>query len=133
MPDLREGHRGAGPDRLRPEHVVVDDVRPNLGQVGGQGAHGDRVVRLVDDQDVETGLLELAGGAARRERHDGHVVPFVVHPSDEGVEVLLGATIGPRREHLDDADAPAAQQGRTFHDLQARVEGTGGTHISLFV
>ena len=52
-------------DRLGAVHVGVDDVGPDLGQVRGQGADGDRVVRLVDDEDGDAGALELAHGTPR--------------------------------------------------------------------
>ena len=61
-------------DGLGAVHVGVDDVRPDLGQVRRQRADGDRVVGLVDDEDRDAGALELADGAARRERDDRHVV-----------------------------------------------------------
>ena len=51
--------------RLGPVHVGVDDVRPDLGEVGGQGADGDRVVGLVDDEDGER---RPAGACGRRSR-----------------------------------------------------------------
>ena len=49
MADLAEGDDRPGGDGLGPEHVGVDDVGADLGQVRGQGADGDGVVRLVDD------------------------------------------------------------------------------------
>ena len=58
--DLAEGDRRARPDELGPVHVVVQDVGSGIDQVGGQRADGDRVVRLVDDEDVEARPLHLA-------------------------------------------------------------------------
>ena len=48
---LAEGDDRPGRDRLGAVHVGVDDVGPDLGQVGGQGPDRDRVVRLLDDED----------------------------------------------------------------------------------
>ena len=55
-------------DDLGAVHVGVDDVGADLGQVRRQGADRDRVVGLVDDEDRDAGALELADGAAGRQR-----------------------------------------------------------------
>ena len=116
---LAEGDDRACRDRLGAIHVGVDDVRADLGQVRGQGADRDRVVGVVDDQDGDAGPLQLAHGAARRQRDDRHVVARGIHPGDERVEVLLGAAVGAGREDLDDPDAAAAGE------LRARRPGRG--------
>ena len=43
-------------------------------EVRGERADRDRVVGLVDHEDIEPGALQLAHGAAGRERHDRDVV-----------------------------------------------------------
>ena len=65
MADLGEREDGPGRDGLGPEHVGVDDVRANLGEMSGEGSDADRVIRLVDDEDRDPGALELADGTPR--------------------------------------------------------------------
>ncbi len=60
--DLAKGDRRARPDELGPVHVVMQDVGSGIDQVCRQRADGDRVVRLVDDEDVEARPLHLADG-----------------------------------------------------------------------
>ena len=128
LADLGEGHRCAGADGLGPEHVVVDDLRALLGEVRGQRADGDRVVRLVDDEHREARLLELADGTPRGERHDRDVVAAVIHAGHERVQVLLRAAVGAGREDLDDADASAADERRALDDLEAGIRRGRGAH-----
>ena len=117
-------------DDLGPVHVGVDHVGAHLGQMGRQRADGDRIVRLVDDEDRDAGLLQLAHGTPRRQRHDRHVVARGVEPRDQRVEVLLGAAVGAGREHLDDPDPPAGGQRRTHDGLEARIEGRRRAHAA---
>ena len=126
MADLLEGQDGPRGDGLGAVHVGVDDVRPDLAQVRGQRADGDRVVHLVDDEDGDAGPLELADGTPRRQRHDRDVVAIVVHPGHQRVEMLLGATVRAGREDLDDADAVATRQRRSGDRLEAGIVGGGG-------
>jgi hypothetical protein len=128
MADLAQGDDRAGRDGLRPVHVGVDDVRPDLGQVGRQGPDRDGVIRFIDDQDGEAGPLELAHGAARREGDDRHVVAAGVHPRDQSEEMFLGAAVGAGREDLDDPDAAAAAQHRAADGVEAGIERAGSAH-----
>ena len=105
---LAEGDDRPGRDGLGAVHVGVDDVGPDLGEVGGQGPDRDRVVRLIDDEDRDAGALELAHGTPRRQRDDRDVVAGRVDPGDQREQVLLGAAVRAGREDLDDADATAA-------------------------
>ena len=109
-------------DRLGAVHVGVDDVGADLGQVRRQRADGDRVVGLVDDQDVDAGALELADGTPRRERDDRDVVARRVDAGDQRVEVLLGAAVGAGREDLDDADRPPPASVGRVDGLEAGIE-----------
>ena len=102
----------------------------DVGEVRGEGADGDRVVGLVDDEDRDAGPLELAHGAARRQRDDRDVVPLAVEPGHEVVEVLLGAAARAGGEHLDDADALArrAAPGARTGSRQGSQAERGGAH-----
>ena len=102
-------------------HVVVDDVRAHVGQVGGQGGGGDGVVGVVDDGDVDARALELADGAAGRERDDRHVVELAVQAADEVDHVLLGAAVGAGRHDLDHAHALRAGHRQVDHRGHARI------------
>ena len=127
---LAEGDDRAGRDGLGAVHVGVDDVRPDLGQVGGQGPDRDGVVRVVDDEDRDAGALELAHRAAGRQRHDRHVVAGGIHPGHEREEVLLGAAVGAGREDLDDADPPPAGEVGTLERRQAADPTAAGALMS---
>ena len=129
MADLDERQDGTRGDGLGPEHVGMDDVRTDLGQVGRQGTDADRVIGLVDDEDRDPGALELANGTPRRQGHDRDVVALRVHPGEQRVEVLLGAAVRTGREDLDDAD-PAAFEGRPLDGLEAGIVGQRGGHVS---
>ena len=122
-------HRARG-DRLGAVHVGVDDVGADLREVSRQRADGDRVIRVLDDQHGDPRPLELADGAARRQRDDRHVVARRVEPGDQREEVLLGAAVGAGREDLDDADAAPAGDVRPLERGQARIPGHRCAHVS---
>ena len=119
---LAEGDDRAGPDDLGPVHVGVDDVGADLGEVRRERADRDRVVRLVDDEDRDAGPLELADGAAGRQRDDRDVVAGRVEPGDQRVEVLLGAAVRAGREHLDDADRGRRRAAGGSTGVEAGIE-----------
>ena len=127
--DLGEGQDRSGRDGLGAVHVGVDDVGPDLGQVRGERADGDRVVGIVDDEDRDRRALELAHGAAGRHGDDRHVVAARVDPGDERLEVLLGAPVRAGRDDLDDAD-PVAGQDRPLDGLETGVRGARGGHLT---
>ena len=130
---LAEGDDRARRDGLGAVHVGVDDVGPDLGQVGRQGPDRDRVVGLLDDEDRDAGPLELADGAARRERDDRDVVARRVDPGHERVEVLLGAAVRAGREDLDDADPPRAGERRARRRASRHgIPGQRGAHARPF-
>ncbi len=106
---------------LRAVHVVVDDVRAHVGQVGGQRGRGDGVVGVIDDGDVDAHALELADGAAGRERDDGHIVELAVQAADQVDDVLLGSAVGAGRHDLDDTHALRAGHGEVHHRGHARI------------
>ena len=47
-----KGDDRPGRDGLGAIHVRVDDIGPNLRQMGGKDPDGDGIVRLIDDQDA---------------------------------------------------------------------------------
>ena len=128
--DLAQGDRRARPDQLGPVHVVVDDLRPELGQERRHGPRGDGVVGLVDDRDRDPVPLELADAAALRQGHDVDVVAVRVDPGEQPQDVLLGAAVGARGEDLDDADA-AARDDRSRDRLKARIARRRGAHRTV--
>ena len=127
---LAQRDDGARRDRLGAIHVGVDDVRPDFREMGCQGTHGDDVVRLIDDEDRDARLLELADGTAGRQGDDRHVVARGVHPGDQGIQVFLGAAVGPGREDLHDSDPSTTGQAGPLERCQARIPGQGGTHLN---
>ena len=54
---LRESDRRSRPDQLGAVHVVMQDVGPDVDEMRGERADRDRIVGLVDDEDIEPGLL----------------------------------------------------------------------------
>src|SRR4029077_14341362 len=90
---------------------------------------GDRVVWLVDDEDAHTGALELEHGTPRRQRDDRDVIAGRVDPGHEREEMLLRATVGARRKHLDDADASPGKPGMR-NGFETGVARSGGAHVS---
>ncbi len=126
----REGEDGLRPDDLGPEHVVVDDVGRDGGEVRRERADRDGVVVLVDDRDRDADPLELAGARSRRERDDADVVAGSVEAADQVEDVLLGAAVGPGRHDLDDPDALGARKQRPHRRREAGIVGSGRAHLS---
>ena len=123
----------AGGDRLGAVHVGVDDVGPDLGEVGGQGADRDRVVRVVDDEDGDAGPLELAHGAARRQRHHRHVVAGCGRsgsPASRGAPGRRRSCRSPGPRRRGSADRAS---GGPLDRRQARSQGSGCAHVSRSV
>jgi hypothetical protein len=122
MADLAEGDRGSSTDQLGSIHVVVDDIRPDIDQVRSQRTHGDRIVRLVDDEHVETRALHLADRTSHGQRDDRNVETVGIHPAHEAEQVLLGAAARAGRKDLHHAD-PAGRPGdRARHRFEAGLE-----------
>jgi len=121
MPDLTERDGRARPDELGAIHVVVDHIRPDVDKMRREGTGGDRVVVLVDDQDVEPRTLQLADGTPRRQRHDRDIESTVVHPVDQAEDMLLRPAARSGREDLDDADPFAGDDRRSRHGLETRI------------
>ncbi len=120
------------PTSLGSVHVVVDDIRPDVDQVGSQRADGDRIVGLVDLEHIETRALHLADGAPPGQRHDRDIEAVGIHPAQQAEQVLLGAAARAGREDLHDAD-PVGRCGDCARDrLEAWLEPAGmtGAHQS---
>ena len=107
---FRQGQRGARPDQLRPVHVVVDHLRAGVDEMGGEGAHRDGVVRLVDHEHRDAQAADRAQAAAVGEGDDADVVAAAIEPREQRVDVLLGAAVGAGGHHLDDPQRAAARQ-----------------------
>ena len=117
-----------GAHDLRAVHVVVDDVGADVDQVGGEDPGRDGVVGLVDHAHRDPEPLELAHGAARRQRDHRDLVSLAVHARDQVVDVLLRAAVGAGREDLDDADALRAPRGGPPDRGEAGVVAAAGRH-----
>ena len=115
-------------------HVVVDDVRADVGEVGGERRGRDRVVGLVDDRDVDARPARACGRAARatatRPRRRSASGPC----RDTRLKTCSWAPpLVPGRHDLDDADAlaPARRAVRRMGARQGSQAGCGRHRCSV--